>query len=257
MAEHRTAGQQQCPTEPAEWVLAPLELRTLISLLRGGWTTPLVRRQLWRAWGLCRRHFWWYAAVDCELYRSPFKTAILCSELVERSTAQLRLSLVRPTRRVLGLRSAAPCVACEETHAQSPQLPPPRPVSRERKRLEGIVGSIAGAPMFGQETGWLEDACPDCVGGTGLVCRVHLLHRSRAPKDPGEVRELAGNLDDLHDRLRVLLTSMRGNGRAAATTVARSWIQALGWLAEWPPPWLHQDEHGSWTLASGVGSWPR
>jgi hypothetical protein len=80
----------------------------------GSVMTPSTRGRLRRAWGLCPRHSWAHAAVECELRSQPYSTASLYLDLAGRAAEALA---ERPRRRsgppVARLQAQDACVVCE------------------------------------------------------------------------------------------------------------------------------------------------
>lgn len=215
--------------------LSAREVRCLLSLLGSDFATPLVRRQLWQNWGLCRLHLWWILAVDYEVRGEPFRAALLCEELLARAVATLRLPFVRPSRRVLGLRSTADCYVCENTTADLSA----EPQDWEQRRLTRIQSLATTARALAEfEDVWTLLGCPVCVDGAGLHCRIHLLEGpGTPPRRRGEVRALASEIDSLRARLSGFVGSMRWGGPETTPETRVAWVEAVGWLAGWPAPW--------------------
>lgn len=211
------------------------ELRHLQELLSGGIHIPAVRRQLWDGWGLCARHTWWYAVVEIEMRARPLSTTLLAEELLCRAAAQLRLPLVRPSRRVRGLRAVTACLTCSNTEVvdsdrwgglASPSTAELRTAQRINARVRTDPLLAAGRPE------WVRRACPCCIGGAGPLCRRHLL----ATGDRRAPRQLPCQLAEIEQRLGLLVGSMAWQRRPVDSTVRVSWVEALGWLAGWEFP---------------------
>jgi hypothetical protein len=73
----------------------------------------------------------------------------------------------------------------------------------------------------------LERACPTCLGGDGLICRLHILEQAGPPD------ALADELGSLAVRLRTLIDSMNAKGSEVGSLEAVSWVEALGWFGGW------------------------
>ncbi len=198
----------------------------------GSIMSPRIRQQLRHAWGFCPRHTWAHAAVECELRGRPFSTANLYRDLAARAAEALTSPSPSKRRRrspphpVERLRASAACVVCA-TLATS--TAPPDPGFAERRelvnRLERTRGYLADLRPV-----WEPASCPGCLGGTGMVCRPHLLAGEPSSVDLSEyahrLRELAGRLD-------LLVDSMTLHGPVATPEAAAAWVEALGWFAGW------------------------
>ncbi len=167
----------------------------------GSIMSPRIRQQLRHAWGFCPRHALTSPSPSKRRRRSP-------PHPVER------------------LRASAACVVCA-TLATS--TAPPDPGFAERRelvnRLERTRGYLADLRPV-----WEPASCPGCLGGTGMVCRPHLLAGEPSSVDLSEyahrLRELAGRLD-------LLVDSMTLHGPVATPEAAAAWVEALGWFAGW------------------------
>jgi hypothetical protein len=193
----------------------------------GSIMTPSTRGRLRRAWGLCPRHSWAHAVVECELRSQPYSTAGLYLDLTGRAAEALT---ERPRRRagppVDSLHARDICVLCEWLD-RSTATPDLSFETRRRRfnRMERTRTRLAASwPV------WMPASCPHCGDGQGLLCRPHLLAR-----DPERVDATgcAAALNELRDRLERLVASMTLHGPPATPQVAAAWIEAVGWFAGW------------------------
>jgi len=187
-----------------------------------------IRAQLRRGWGLCPRHTWAHAAVECELRSQPFTTATLTRDLTSRAAQTLRSP---PRQRStpmpqMALRSSAACVACQWL-ATAPADGDAGSAERCQRvnRLERTRGYLAESRPV-----WAVRSCPQCRGGGGICCRPHLLAAGASSVDTVRCAE---ELDTLGERLDTLIAAMTVRGPAATTTDRAALVEALGWLTGW------------------------
>lgn len=202
------------------------EVKELLGFLGGSIQVPEVRHHLWRSWGFCPRHTWICAVVECELRARPFGTTILYEDLVTRAACLLGASYLPRAVRLRLLRARADCYTC--TYARIAHTADPR-YAREVARVNRRAAFCRSVREARPE--WAARSCPDCLGGDGPVCRVHLSATSAAA-----LGEVAVALDDLAGRLHTLARSMTWQGPAATPADRASWIEALGWFAGWAYP---------------------
>jgi hypothetical protein len=204
------------------------EIKQLWSFVDGAIMAPDIRDHLRKSWGLCPRHAWGYAVAEIEVRRGrPFSTAILYEDLARRADRLLGQQH-KPWVRVRSqLRTRSICFTCEYVSMVDDRrgLREPTPSSPMLGRVNKRSRTLA---MFEQLGGLaLERACPCCLGGGGLVCRLHLLERA-GPPDAS-----AHELGVLAARLRALVDSMNAKRSEIGPLEAVSWIEALGWFGGW------------------------
>lgn len=202
------------------------EARQLWWFLDGAMMAPDIRRHLWRSWGFCPRHAWLHAVVELQVRGGiPFATSILYEELARRAARTTRGAPGLPWGVALGrLRARASCLTCDyvalaaDDRAGRDLLPRTNRLDRVRERLRAT------------RPAWQARSCPLCLGGTGPVCRQHLL--LGAHPSPALSREL----ERLADRLDAFVRSMTWRGRPVDALGQASWVEALGWFAGWDYP---------------------
>lgn len=220
-----------------------VEAKELYCFLDGSIQNPHVRHQLWRSWGHCPRHAWAFAAANCELRLRPFQTGILYEDLTGRAAHLLsRPLLPKAVARHL-LRPRGSCFTCDYVSLATPD-PEYLAIAERVNRRRVISEWLAELRPW-----WEPRSCPVCLGGSGLVCRPHLL--AGRPFDLGRT---AAGLAALEARLGVLVRSMTWNGPTATSEDRSSVVEALGWFAGWPPALAMAT---SPNVAAGVGWRPR
>jgi hypothetical protein len=193
----------------------------------GSVMTPSIRGRLRHAWGLCPRHSWAHAAVECELRTQPYSTAGLDLDLTARAAEALgeqpRRQSGAPVER---LRARDACAVCEAL-ASSTADPDPSFEERQRRfnRLTRTRKRLAVSMPV-----WAPASCPHCGGGQGLTCRPHLLAGDPALVD---ATGCAAALERLGGRLKGLVASMTLHGPPATPQVQAAWVEAVGWFAGW------------------------
>jgi hypothetical protein len=227
LAEHQQSNVGPA-AETGSLDFTSMEVRQLWSFLDGAIMALDTRQHLWRSWGLCPRHAWGSAVVEIEVHGgTPLSTAILYEDLCRRAARLLGRRLA-PTALVRSqLRSHASCFTCDylsmldgDRRAETPESD--RAMMRrvnERSRTSAIFEKLGDLPV--------ESACPRCLGGSGPICRPHLLDRD----DRHE--ELAEELAALARRLRTLIDSMTTKRAKIGALEEVSWIEALGWFGGW------------------------
>ena len=208
-----------------------VEAKELYCFLDGSIQNPHVRHQLWRSWGHCPRHAWAFAIANCELRLRPFQAAIIYEDLTGRAARLLARPLLPNAAARHLLRPHGPCFTCDYARVATPD-PEYATIARRvngRRVISEWLGELRSE--------WEPRSCPFCLGGTGLVCRPHLLAGRR-----WDHRHTATELVDLERRLRVLVRSMTWNGPTATPLDRSSVIEALGWFAGWTPAVVMADE---------------
>jgi hypothetical protein len=209
----------------------PAEVKQLWWFNDGSIMEPETRHHLWRSWGLCPRHAWGYAVVENEVRRGrPFSTAILYADLSERAARLAGRRLASWRRTASQLAPHDYCFTCDylgvlsngELTVDREQWVAMTPLVNRRKRTGELIAAAAEL--------WETLACPSCLGGTGLVCRPHLI----AGAEPD--RGLAGALRHLSRRLERFVDSMTALKTAVTPRERASWIEALGWFTGWDYP---------------------
>jgi hypothetical protein len=204
--------------------LTPAEVKQLWWLLDGGIMHAGFREQLRRSWGLCPRHAWAYALVEVELRGGlPFATSVLVEDLLLTGGDRRLVGRLHSERRQLA--GSGRCATCEYLLGD-PDVEPSWQEAAERAsgrdRMGGLIGTHAS-----QLRRW---ACPQCLGGRGLVCRPHIVSGAAAPPNRGD--ELA----DLAARVRAWRRATEpGERREADERSTIAWAEGLGWLAGWDP----------------------
>jgi hypothetical protein len=206
------------------------EVSQLWSFLDGAIMNVETRHHLWRTWGLCPRHSWGYAVLEVELRGGlPFSTTILYEDLIVRAARSLTRSLRLPwsvARR--SLESRGECYTCDyEGLAHGPGAPGAQDqaqLANTRRRFRPL--------LLGSQEHWRPVTCPSCLGGSGPVCRQHLL----AGVEPGSRDDLAAWLSQLARRLGRFKESMTWRGPEATEFERVSWVEAIGWFSGWRYP---------------------
>jgi hypothetical protein len=204
-----------------------LEVREFVSFLDGSIQIPEIRHHLWRSWGFCPRHTWLHAVAECELRGGrPFVTTILYRDLTTRAVAALSSWHFRERARRRLLRSRDTCFTCDYLALRADEDPLFESRTKrvnQRKRVTQLV--------VASRSQWHFRSCPACLGGSGPLCRPHLLAGVECSLD-----EVADDLNELSQRLTNLYRSMTWKGPIAVPADSSSWIEALGWFAGWAYP---------------------
>jgi hypothetical protein len=220
--------EQNEPPSPAvdvgELTFTLAEVKQLWWFLDGAMMAPDVRRHLREGWGFCPRHSWGLGVVECQLRGgTPFATAILYEDLTRRA-ARLHnrsIPLLREDARS-ALEPKRPCFTCEYAELGGEVEPSFRNKQERVNRLDRVRRRVEEA-----RAEWEPRACPLCHGGSGLVCRQHIL--AGAEPQPG----LRPELEALADRLKVFVGSQTVGGAPAGPLERAAWIEALGWFSGW------------------------
>jgi hypothetical protein len=194
----------------------PQERGQLLSLLTGALSEPDVLAALRRSWGLCPRHTWAVAALECELRGGiVYNTATLFAPLLARAArvAAGRALFGGPALR-RGLAAQMACPVC----AGVIPIAGPEPLTVGASSFSTVLRRAGAYELF---------ACPACVGGEGIVCRPHLL----GGVVPG--RRISRPLSALARRVAALADALAFDVHPLATAEAEAWIAAVGWLAGW------------------------
>jgi hypothetical protein len=230
LSRYELAVPTQDPSEgpPAAKVLgtelsAP-EAKQLSWLLDGGIMHSDVRRQMRRSRGMCPRHTWAYAMVECELRGGvPFSASILYADLAAsmgRTIARARWLPVPTKTRVL--HGDRRCFTCEYLELRRDDSGASSDAACKVNRLARFTGLMRANRVEATHR-----ACPLCIdGGGGMICRSHLAER-RLPWG------LARELRELADRVQVFTRSLTVDGPDADAVAQAAWIEALGWFAGW------------------------
>lgn len=207
---------------PVELDLSVVEAKELYVFLDGAIQSPHVRHQLGRSWGHCARHSWAFVVANCELRLRPSQAAILYEDLTGRAARLLSRPLLPKTVAERRLQSRGSCFTCDYASLATPD-PHYRGIAElvNRRRVTAEwLGTTASV--------WEERTCPVCLGGTGPVCRVHLLSG-----EDWDLRQAASALHELQGRLHQLIRSMTWRGPLATEEDRSSVVEALGWFAGW------------------------
>jgi hypothetical protein len=220
--EHHLQSGQQSPFR-----LSRAETKQLWWFLDGGIMHAGARWELHHTWGLCSRHAWGLAIVECETRGGDVPVTSLLYEDLLRHAAR-RLCAPRLSERVLRRRltGSAGCFTCEHiaggglAHRGSDVLGWSDIEQRvnQRNRFHDLVRSS-------RPSGWR--TCPACCGGTGIMCRKHLIAGEPAPD------QLTTQLGELADRLWTLRHSMTVEGSPSDAPERDSWVETIAWFTGW------------------------
>jgi hypothetical protein len=180
----------------------------------------------WRSWGLCPRHAWAHAVVECELRYQPLSTAILYGDLLGRAVRRLQSHRPWPLIR-RALHASGTCPTCSYTGIGEPKRRFAEQTAQVNAaaRFRGYVQ--AGRPV------WRERGCPACGLRGGPLCRPHLAEGADRP-DQGDVDYLA----DVAARLDSFTDSMTWQGPPQTRERVAALVEALGFVAGWDPALL-------------------
>lgn len=106
---------------------------------------------------------------------------------------------------------------------------PPNPVRTPTERVNARLRTTSFLAATRSE--WEMRTCPKCLGGSGPMCRPHILAGEEAPLD-----QTALTLAELANRLGTYYRSCTWHGPTATPRDSASWVEALGWFAGWAYP---------------------
>jgi hypothetical protein len=204
----------------------PVEVEHLWWFLDGTIMQPDVRHDLWRSWGLCTRHAWAHAVVECELRYQPLSTAILYRDLLGRAVRRLRAHRPWPLIR-RALRAGGLCPTCAFVRSGEPK--------RRFAEQTAQVNAAARFREYVQEGHpvWNEHGCPACGLSGGPQCRRHLVDGAGKPDQAA-----ADYLADVTARLDSFTDSMTWQGPPQTPERVAALVEALGFIAGWDPALL-------------------
>lgn len=219
-------GSRKSP--PPDDLTAP-EVKYFWSFHDGSIMNVDIRQHLWRSWGFCPRHTWALAVTEPPYRLSLHGTVILYEDLTGRAVKVLRRPGLTDAAGARRLRSRDSCFACDFVAVS-------RRVAGERDpKLVELTRQVNKRERFMEfltttRTLWWPHTCPECLGGTGPVCRQHILAGAPFPDVVGT------NLEHIRGRLHALAGSMRWKGPVADDEAKASLVEALGWFAGWEYP---------------------
>lgn len=209
--------------EPLE--LSLLEVKQLWWFLDGAIMSLSTRQRLRAAQGFCSRHTWSYYMSECELKLMPRATLVLYEDLLSRALEALDSG----RRWAKGLRVDGTCVTCDYVGPANP-LRLEGGWDEDREQINARVRSAS--LLSGSRDTWLPRTCPACLGGSGPLCRTHLLDAGKSVD--GAAREL------LRDQLGALRAGCEQLGKAISwprrEVAPAEWsalVEALAWFAGW------------------------
>jgi hypothetical protein len=207
---------------PSRLDAGDLEVRQLLSFVDGAIVIPEARQYLWRSWGFCPRHTWLATVVECEMRLRPFGTSIVYQDLATRAGKLLGASWVSRSAKVQRLFPQVPCPTCDYLAAAGfrPGWAEPTEYVNRRKRTVQLLTET--------EEQWRPQSCPTCLGGTGPVCRPHLLQG-----DGSSVLDIGSSLAELAGQLHSYYKSLSWEGYRQAPRNPAALVQVLGWFAGW------------------------
>jgi hypothetical protein len=206
--------------------LEPVEVEHLWWFADGAIMQAPVRRDLWRSWGLCGRHAWAYAVTECELRYQPLGAAILYLDLLERALRLLGRRWLPWPVKVRGLRSRGTCPTCVFMTVGQPRERFAHDTHQVNRR-----DRYAGYLAAGQKR-WAPARCPACGGGSGQLCRPHLV--AGAVTGASQLgRDQLAYLADVARRLEEFKASMIADGPPLGPDAASGFIEAIGFVAGW------------------------
>jgi hypothetical protein len=166
------------------------------------------------SWGLCPRHAWGLAALEAELSSGAVvATAALHAQLLARAARRAERQPASSLRRELA--GDGGCLTCAHLATTTASGGGSGRAVERFPRFASLL-AVAAPRVRGA-------SCPACDGGSGAVCRPHVL----SGVIPG--RALPVQLGDLARRLSGLVAASQPL-RAAETA---TWVEGLGWLAGW------------------------
>jgi hypothetical protein len=217
---------QHIRSEPAG-ASSPLtapEVRQLWWFLDGAIMHADTRMALRQSWGLCPRHAWGMAEVECALRGGViFATSVLYADLVAGAAGVAGGRHLRSLAR--RVEPDGPCLTCqhvEHSHDAPPEWVERAEIVNRRRRFMAML-----------EDSWPEAAhraCGACVGGDGPTCHPHLLQGESEPDD------LAPSLAHLAVRMHAYEKSLTADGRPVDRRGRAAWIETLAWFGGWRFP---------------------
>lgn len=207
------------------------EIKQLWSFLDGAIMNVDTRHHLWKSWALCSRHAWCYVVTEVEIRGGqPFSTAILYEDLIGRAARTVsRITLVSWGMVAARLEPQANCFACDYVEASKGWWRDEE-TEKQRQRVNTLARTL---PLLeSHQEIWRQRACPLCLGGSGLICRQHLI----SGHEPNDRAEFADSLASLKHRLRVFVKSMTADGKHATPEESVSWVEGVCWFTGWGYP---------------------
>jgi hypothetical protein len=218
------AHRNRSESAGAAELLNAVEVRQLWWFLDGAIMHADTRVALRRSWGLCSRHAWGMATVECELRGGVLlATAVLYADLVAGAAETMAGRHLRsPARRLM---PAGHCLTCR--HVEHAEDAP----DEWYERAATVNRRVRMTRMLREA--WPDGAahgCPTCGDGDGPTCHPHLL-QGREPGDdlPRTVRRLAVRMHAYEKSLTVDGPPVDRRGRAA-------WLETLAWFGGWRFP---------------------
>jgi hypothetical protein len=221
-------GGPRCAADAGPLDFTAVEIRQLWSFLDGSIMALDTRQRLWRSWGLCPRHAWGYTVTEIEVHGgNPFSTGILYADLTRRAARVVGRRLAPWTLVRSRLRSRETCFTCDYVAMMHGSREHERHEHDEAmaRRVNERTRTAASFDRLAEVA--LERACPYCLNGTGLICRLHLIEQDSSPERLGD------ELWTLARRLRALVGSLSSRRTTIGPLEAASWIEALGWFGAW------------------------
>jgi hypothetical protein len=217
---------QHIRSEPAgaSIPLTAPEVRQLWWFLDGAIMHADTRMALRRSFGLCPRHAWGMAEVECALRGGVlFATSVLYADLISGAAGAARGRHLRSTTR--RLEPDGPCLTClhvEHAHEAPREWVERADIVNRRSRFAEML-----------DENWPEAApraCGACTGGDGPTCLPHLLQGESDSDD------LAPRLARLAVNMHAYEKSLTADGRPVDRRGRAAWLETLGWFGGWRFP---------------------
>lgn len=198
--------------------LSGLEVKQLWWFLDGAIMSVESRQRLRTAWGFCPRHTWSFFCAEVELKGFPRGTLILYEDLLENAMAALD-----SRRWASRLRGNGDCATCNYVGPADP------------RRLEGGWDdditrvnrrTVSTELLLGCRDTWQDRSCPQCLGGSGILCRGHLI-------SDGTRSGVRDTLDGLRAGVAELGVAISWPRREVEPAEWAALVEALGWFAGW------------------------
>ncbi len=211
------------PTEPLQ--LSVLETKQLWWFLDGAIMSHATRARLAAAWGFCPRHTWCYVTSEVELRLTPRGTLVLYEDLLTRAGTALESG----RRWANKLRVDGTCITCDYVGPANPL------------RLEGgwdedqaqiNARTRMTALLVGSRATWEPRTCPECLGGSGPLCRMHLLAAGKSVDEATRTRTRE-TLERIRAEVEELGKAISWPRRDVAPEEWAALVEALGWFAGW------------------------